>query len=114
MQFIRYDIMGKKTMNLYIIDDHGHIKLEKNVRKWGKWCQEHQREMIISKNEINGAVISTVFLGVCINKLAEPILYETMVFGHKWDRLQYRYNYSNKADALIGHAAMMDMVRKDS
>ncbi len=101
-------------MNLYIIDEYGNIKLEKNVRKWGKWCQDHAGELIISKNEINGAVVSTVFIGICVSELAEPMLYETMVFGGKWDRLQHRYNYSNKAEALLGHAAMVDIVSQGS
>jgi hypothetical protein len=70
---------------------------------------------IIEKTEIGNVSISTVFL--CLDHSfigstkGKPLVFETMVFGGKYNDEQIRYSTLDKAEA--GHKEMIDKV-KDS
>ena len=95
-------------MDRYILDGDGNPVKEPNVAKWEK-AFEGDRHIGIDK--IGDADVSTVFLAMD-HSFGEgpPVLWETMVFGGPLDQEQARY--SSKADALAGHAAMCERVRR--
>ena len=54
-----------------------------NVIEWGNWMKENQANKVIARTEINGKLVSTVFLGIDHNFSGDnPHIFETMVF-HK-------------------------------
>jgi hypothetical protein len=61
----------------------------------------------------NGTVcVSTVWIMLDHNFFGgKPLIFETMVFGGRLDQFQLRY--STEAEALAGHAMMVDAVRLD-
>jgi hypothetical protein len=64
----------------------------------------------IADDKVGDAWVSTVWLGLDHNFLGNgpPIIFETMVFGGKYDQEQERY--STEAAALAGHAWIVAMV----
>jgi hypothetical protein len=94
-------------MNLYIIDDQGNLKVENNIRKWWRWCNDNPQEIIISKNNIDGVHITTFFTG--IDYTGHMMLWETIVVGGSLDNMQQRYG--RKQIALSGHIAIVEMIR---
>ena len=60
----------------------------------------------LAKGKLEGCRISTVFLGIDHNfgDDSPPLLFETMVFGGKFDQEQDRY--ATYDEALAGHEAM--------
>lgn len=94
----------------YVLDDQGNPVPEPDVLKWGRFFEKMQRHVALT--EIQGARISTVFLGVDHSfGGGPPVLWETMVFGGKFDSEQERY--SSLADAKRGHDAMVGKITRD-
>jgi hypothetical protein len=59
-----------------------------------------------------GVEVSTVFLSLNHSFAnGPPLVFETMVFGGPLDGQQDRY--STRADALAGHARMVELVRAE-
>jgi len=95
--------------------------LENNLIKWAKWTSTTDRallqetlvlnhpdlpligEVVLHDRTIENISISTVFLGIDHNFCEEgpPILFETMVFGGKFDGTQQRYPTWD--EAVQGH-----------
>lgn len=69
----------------------------------------------VKKDIIGDVYVSTVFLcidhGFSTNENALPVLWETMIFGGKYD--QYQERYTSHEDALAGHEIALKLV-KDS
>ena len=67
-------------MKNYILDGKIPVPCD-NIIEWGRWYEKADRH--VGSNLINGARISTVFLGMDHNwnEGGEPILFETMIFG---------------------------------
>lgn len=62
---------------------------EPNLLKWGKWLETANRK--VRQDEIDGVIISTVFLGLDHSFGGElPLLFETMIFGGEHDGYQTR------------------------
>jgi len=99
-------------MNLYIIDDQGNPKLVKNIRTWGKWCDENKSSLTLSKNIIDGVVILTTFIAAGSDEIDPPFLWDTLVIGGKFNRLNHQYQ--SRQEALKGHLAVLDMIMKGS
>lgn len=73
----------------------------------GTW--HHDR--IVGRDEVNGIIVSTVFLGNDLRFGAgEPLLFETMLFqgGHS----EICDRYCTAAEARAGHARIRDTVEK--
>jgi len=103
----------------YILDENENPIVCENIHLWGKWLEAANRHIAEDKIGIPAwkrwlgnllhlkkqepVRISTVFLGLDHNfsGTGPPLLYETMIFGGKYDQHQQRY--ATKAEALAGH-----------
>ncbi|MCJ7828738.1 MAG: hypothetical protein MUP81_03235 [Dehalococcoidia bacterium] len=84
------------TTDKYILDGHRPI-IEKDLLTWGKWIETADRK--VARTEIGQVKISTVFLGLDHQfGEGEPLLFETMVFGGKYDQEQERYSTWDEAE----------------
>jgi len=98
-------------MNLYILNEKGNPVEEPDRLKWAKWFETANRR--VAHEKIGNAEISTVFLGVNHSfGCGKPVLWETMVFGGKFDQEQYRCSGS-RYDAEKMHARMVKKVQHD-
>jgi hypothetical protein len=93
--------------HLFILGpDRQPIHVE-DVLTWARWYETAKRDIEGSPWESNGVRVSTVFLGINSNfnfsdPTAEPVLWETMIFGGEHDGYQRRYTSDD--DARTGHA----------
>ncbi len=75
----------------YILKNQIPIGIE-DVLEWGKWNEKAENKLV-AFDKIGEAKISTVFLGIDhgFSDDRPPILFETMVFGGRFDQEQERY-----------------------
>ena len=74
---------------------------------------------IVAHDNVGDMLVSTVWLGLD-HRLGSgsPLIFETMVFHATAPNFEHRYRdlemrrYSTEADALAGHAELLDLVRK--
>lgn len=101
---------------LYYILVNGKIK-HATMFEWAEWFGDGSKRRIDYTEFEDGSYVSTVFLGLDHNfrfdKFLEhrPILFETMMFGGKFDQLQWRY--STLGEAKQGHYEIVSAVRED-
>jgi hypothetical protein len=83
-----------------------------DVLVWAQWFEVADRHLCDTK--IGDVRISTVFLGLDHNfgLYGQPILWETLVFGGRFDGEMYRYH--TRLEATRGHEEMCDRVRKET
>lgn len=100
---------------LYILkNDRVTPELVPDEKDWARWHGESARMRwlahdILLVNEATEVRISTVFLGLDRGQShGPPILWETMIFGGKYD--QYQRRYTSYADAADGHVKAVEMV----
>jgi len=92
-----------------LLDDHSVVPCDDLT----KWAQGFETTLRNIKQEYVGTIyISTVFLGLNHNysENGPPLVFETMVFGGKYDQVQYRT--STYAEALRAHILARDEVRR--
>lgn len=100
-------------MSMYYILVGGKEKPVR-VEYWAKWFREHLRDRTVERVNLvvdeENVEVSTVFLGINHNFSLDgpPLIYETMIFGGKHDRMQWRY--STLKEAQEGHNAAMKYV----
>jgi hypothetical protein len=100
--------------NYYILSD-GKLK-KVSLMEWAYWFNDMDNRRIdytdIS-NEPNypgGKFVSTVCLGLDHDPFGQkPILFESMIFGGKWDQRGWRY--ASVGEAKQGHWTIVDCVR---
>lgn len=92
-------------MERYILDASGTPVPEPDTAKWLKWFENNPEH--IACDSRGTVIVSTIFLGIDANygNAGPPILWETMVFGGKYDQFQVRY--ASRSDALAGHDRFM-------
>jgi hypothetical protein len=104
--------------HLYILDGHTPVPTA-DVYSWGKWFEEHNRHVDLTKLE-SGVCVSTVFLG--LNHAwwpdATPLLFETMVFDPSKPRLEqwleeYTRRYTTWEEAETGHKEVVEAFERD-
>lgn len=78
------------------------------MAQWGAMFEDID-ERRVAETFANGARVSTVFLGTDQGFRGRPLLYETMVFHDSWDDLECM-RYTTRAEAELGHAAMVARV----
>lgn len=111
----KVEIEARLLDKIYYILVNGKIK-HANMFEWAKWFENGSNRRI-DKTEFEEGNVSTVFLGIdhnfCFDKFLEhkPILFETMVFGGKFDQLQWRY--STLGEAKQGHYEIVSAIRED-
>lgn len=93
-------------MKHYMLDPETHaITWTHDLMEWARWFEEGNRRVDETTLTIGDVRISTVFLGIdhSFSMLgdAEPILFETMIFGGPLDEYQVRYATWEQAKA--GH-----------
>ena len=75
---------------------------------WGNWFEKADRR--VARDVIGDVEVSTVFLGIDHSWDDErPLLFETMIFGGKYDEDQDRCATWEEAEAM--HARACDRVR---
>lgn len=91
----------------YILEGHETVKC-KDFMKWAKWFEAAERH--VAHDEIEGAEISTVFLGRD-HSFGEgpPMLFETMIFGGPHD--QYQERCSTWDEAVKMHKNAIALVK---
>lgn len=97
----------------WILDDAGNPIEEPDVLKWAVWFETHGKEKIVQHDNLPGGIlVSTVFLGINHNwGSGPPILWETMIFGGKWDKEEYQERYHTKEEALEGHTMALALAK---
>lgn len=94
---------------------NGKIK-HATVIEWEEWWNTNERMIDLTKFD-DGSYVSTVFLGLDHNfhfdQFLEhrPILFETMMFGGKFDQIQWRY--ATLGEAKQGHYEIVSAVREN-
>ena len=88
-------------MSDFYILENKKIK-EVLIDEWVKWVKNPENR-IIKHDECDKILVSTVFLGIDHNwsGKGEPVLFETMIFGGKYNNYQERY--TSYEDAIKGH-----------
>lgn len=82
-----------------------------NLTDWAEWMENHDRT--VGKTMVKDILISTVFIGLNHNFLnpANPLLFETMIFGGKHDPDCRRY--STWEEAQEGHKKIVKLVENN-
>jgi len=95
----------------YVLDENGNPVEELDGEKWCKFffCINNRS---LAYTQLGDTTVSTVFLGMDHRFFGEgpPILWETMIFGGQFNDDCQRY--TSKEDALEGHAAMVEKVKR--
>jgi len=87
----------------YVLDEAGNPVPCDNLLEWGRWFENAGSKRQVARDSVNGANVSTVFLGLDHSwGDGPPLLFETMIFGGPHD--QYQERYSTRAEAIEGHA----------
>ena len=92
-------------MQTYILIDRQPIPCD-DLRVWGEWFENTDNRRV-ALDDVNGAEVSTVFLGIDHNFSSHgpPLLFETMVFFDGNDVEAQRY--ATWDAAVAGHAALV-------
>lgn len=90
----------------YILRDKQPVKVD----DVSEWAREYNNNKIIEHTKINDILISTAFLGIDHSMGKIPILFETMIFGGKYD--DYQDRYSTYEEAIKGHEIACNLVKK--
>ena len=74
-----------------------------------KWSTlEYKR---VAKDTVGDVEVSTVWLGRDHGwGNSEPVIFETMIFGGKYD--QYQDRYTTEAEAVMGHGWIVEALRR--
>ena len=85
------------TDKKYILGKN-HELVEADLITWGRFFEDINNRRV-AEDSIDGARISTVFLGIDHNfGEGEPLLFETMIFGGKRDGEQWRWHTWEEAE----------------
>lgn len=99
------------AIGLYILAEDGRTPIQvDDTDAWGRWFEGSRVGL---KTEINGAVVSTIFLGLDhgFPGTDEPILWETMIFDRA-DLEGYQERYSSHEDAVEGHERAVRLAKE--
>ena len=89
----------------YVLDDQGDPVVEPNFDRWAEWFADNFVRRI-DRTQVDDADVSTVFLGVDHQwGDGPPLLFETMIFGGRYDGHQWRW--STRQAAIDGHTAVV-------
>jgi hypothetical protein len=104
----------------YILDGHqpvpvatyeGRELIMDAFIRWATWFETADR--IVQQTQIDtDEMVSTVFLGLDHATSGPPCLFETMVFGGKFDQHQERYATWEEAEE--GHRRVVEMVMRQT
>lgn len=99
----------KKHQSYYKLEGKIPIPV-KSIQETEGLFGKNDHKRIVGSDTINGIHISTVFLVIDHSfRDGPPILFETMIFGGKYD--QYQDRYCTWEEAEVGHAFAVEMVK---
>lgn len=92
----------------YILKGHEPVPCDDTIQ-WGLWMESADRH--VAQATIGDVQVSTVFLGLdhSFERDAEPLVFETMIFGGEHDG--YMDRYSTWLEAEEGHQRALAMVK---
>lgn len=95
----------------YILDNLRQPIRCDDAAVWGAWFHNIDNR-IVDRTVIGNVKVSTVFIGLDhrFNKRGPPILFETMLFGGKYDG-ELVDRYSSWSDAEAGHAMAVKRIK---
>jgi len=95
----------------YILDAGGKPSPEPDLFKWAEWFEDADRK--VAHDRVGDCEVSTVFIGLdySFTAAAEPVLWETMVFGGPLDQHLDRCT-GNREQAEAMHARMVARVKE--
>jgi hypothetical protein len=97
--------MGKR----YILE--GHEPVEVDATTWARWLETNQDQERVALDQIGDTKVSTAFFGLDLSFGGErTLLFETMTIGG--DLSDERDRYTTWDEAVAGHAAMCERVRR--
>ena len=101
-------------LGFYILKGHEPVP-EPDTLKWAMWLNTADRRVskdIVIKSGEDAITVSTVFLGLNhqYNPEEPPLLFETMIFGGKFDQDMWRY--STWDEAVKGHNKVAEKIKK--
>ena len=85
------------SLRYWILDASGE-PVPAELREMLVWSHEHHEELILAKDRVGEAEVSTVFLP--LSAFGRPT-WETMIFGGPLDQHQRRY--LSRKEAIAGH-----------
>jgi hypothetical protein len=92
----------------YKLEEHIPVKC-KDVLEWAEWAKGAEESRIVAQDEIDGFLVSTVFLGVdagCTLGRNPPLLFETMTFVNG-NATGITIRYATWREAEAGHRRMV-------
>jgi len=98
---------------LYVLGEDGHPRLCSDPRVWQEFFEDPDRRRV-AITELETCTISTVFLCIDHNlsRPGPPLLFETRVFSPTHGEIDgHSEQYSTRADALEGHAAVVRVLK---
>jgi len=100
-----------KIYNLYILGPDGRTPVEEpDPLAWAS--QMEADKCIVQQTTLEEIKVSTVFLGIDHSfGDGPPLLFETMIFGGKYEEEEYQKRYSTWAQAEAGHEVACALVR---
>ena len=104
---------AKRSHLFYILYGHTPIPLyaapyEIELIAWGKW--RNKADTLVARTLIGEVDIITYFIGIPLaNTSGAPLLFESTVFGGRFDGMQDRYATWDEAEA--GHAKLVAKVK---
>ena len=96
----------------YILVDQ-HPVPEPDVIAWGRWFENAKDQRIVCRTTVGDANVSTVFLAIDHRFFGDgpPILWETIIFGGRYDEWQARH--TSREDAERHHRKVVEALRND-
>lgn len=93
----------------YVLDENNVPIAERDIDKYCKWI-ENEKNRRIAYTKVGSKAVSTVFLGIDHGfDGGPPVLFETMVFGGKFN--EYMERYCTYEGALEGHEKAVQLVK---
>lgn len=84
----------------YILDGRTPVPVTDTLT-WAAWFESNKRHVAVSKSKLTPARVSTVFLGLDHSwNGGPPILFETMIFGGRFDGYQERCSTWEEAEIM--------------
>jgi hypothetical protein len=97
---------------LYKLKDGHPVPCSADDPEWGAMMENGDLRRV-AFDVVDGVEVSTVFLGIDHRHTTSgpPMLYESMTFSARPDHVEQQERYTNREDALKGHAALVEWVR---
>jgi hypothetical protein len=87
------------------------IPVETDIKTWSRWTETEQNRPL-AKDVREKVTVSTIFLGYDMPFHPGPFrLFETMIFGGKYD--QYQWGYTTYEEAEKGHKEVLMLVERE-